>query len=109
MIKLEHIKKSFGRHEVLRDVNLEVNTGEVVVILGPSGSGKTTLLRSINFLEPADKGKITVGDLTVDAKKASHKEILALRHGDGLPAVQSLQKHDRLGKRHRGSGNRKGD
>ena len=79
MIKLEHIKKSFGRHEVLRDVNLEVNTGEVVVILGPSGSGKTTLLRSINFLEPADKGKITVGDLTVDAKKASHKEILALR------------------------------
>ncbi len=79
MIKLEHIKKSFGKHEVLKDVNLEVNTGEVVVILGPSGSGKTTLLRSINFLETADSGKITVGDLTADVKKASHKEILALR------------------------------
>lgn len=79
MIKLEHIKKSFGKHEVLKDVNLEVHTGEVVVILGPSGSGKTTLLRSINFLEPADRGSITIGDLTVDAKKASHKEILAIR------------------------------
>jgi L-cystine transport system ATP-binding protein len=79
MVKLEHIKKSFGKHEVLKDVNLEVKTGEVVVILGPSGSGKTTLLRSINFLEPADKGTITVGDLTVDAKKAGRKEVLAIR------------------------------
>jgi L-cystine transport system ATP-binding protein len=56
-----------------------VKTGEVVVILGPSGSGKTTLLRSINFLENADKGTITIGNTTVDAHKATKKEILEVR------------------------------
>lgn len=79
MIKLENIHKSFGKNKVLRGVDLEVKTGEVVVILGPSGSGKTTLLRSINFLENADKGTITIGNTTVDAHKASKKEILEVR------------------------------
>lgn len=79
MIKLENMHKSFGKNKVLKGVNLEVNTGEVVVILGPSGSGKTTLLRSINFLETADKGIITVGDTTVDAHHASKKQILEVR------------------------------
>lgn len=79
MIKLENIHKSFGKNEVLKGIDLEVNKGEVVVILGPSGSGKTTLLRSINFLENADKGTVTVGNKTVDAHKASKKEILEIR------------------------------
>ncbi len=79
MIKLEHIKKSFGKNEVLKDVSLTVNKGEAVVILGPSGSGKTTLLRTINFLEPADEGQITVSGLTVDAAHARHKDITAIR------------------------------
>lgn len=79
MIQLKHIKKSFQDHEVLKSIDLSVNKGDVVVILGPSGSGKTTLLRSINFLEPADGGTITIGDLSVDAKKASHRQIREIR------------------------------
>lgn len=78
-IKLEHVKKSFGKQEVLHDVNLTVEKGEVVVILGPSGSGKTTFLRSINFLEKADGGKLTIGDYSVDLHNASKKEILNIR------------------------------
>lgn len=79
MIELKNIKKSFQDHEVLKSIDLSVEKGEVVVILGPSGSGKTTLLRSINFLEPADGGTITIGDLCVDAKKANHRQIREIR------------------------------
>ncbi len=79
MIKIENVHKSFGHNEVLKGVGLEVKTGEVVVILGPSGSGKTTFLRSINFLERADKGTLTIGDLKVDMHSASHDDILKIR------------------------------
>ncbi len=79
MIELKNIKKSFQDHEVLKSIDLSVEKGEVVVILGPSGSGKMTLLRSINFLEPADGGTITIGDLCVDAKKANHRQIREIR------------------------------
>lgn len=50
-----------------------------MVVIGPSGSGKTTMLRCINFLERADEGTITVGDITVDAAKAKKKEIHEIR------------------------------
>ena len=79
MIKIEHVKKSFGHLDVLHDVSLTVDDGSVVVILGPSGSGKTTLLRSINFLERADKGKLTIGSSSVDLHSAKKKEVLEIR------------------------------
>ncbi|MFB6807742.1 amino acid ABC transporter ATP-binding protein [Streptomyces sp. NPDC056387] len=64
MVEVRGVHKSFGPLEVLRGVDLHVRTGEVTVILGPSGSGKSTLLRTINHLEKADRGWISVdGDL----------------------------------------------
>jgi len=79
MIEIKNAKKSFGKNEILHDVSIQVNKGDVIVILGPSGSGKTTLLRCINFLEKADAGTLTIGEQTVDLKKASSKEILEIR------------------------------
>lgn len=79
MIKLENVQKSFGHLKVLKDVSLTVDEKNVVVILGPSGSGKTTLLRSINFLERADKGTLTIGDTTVDLHGAKRKDVLKIR------------------------------
>ncbi len=84
MIKLENVHKSFGSTEVLKGVSIEVPTGSVTVILGPSGSGKTTLLRSINFLEPADKGTMILDDKVFDMASASKKEILEVRRNTAM-------------------------
>ncbi|MCT3391431.1 amino acid ABC transporter ATP-binding protein [Lentilactobacillus hilgardii] len=58
MITVKHLSKSFGQNEVLKDINLEVEKGEVIVIIGPSGSGKSTLLRCLNMLEFPTNGSI---------------------------------------------------
>lgn len=58
LIKVEHLAKTFGNHEVLRDIDFTVESGDVISIIGPSGSGKSTLLRCINLLEDASSGKI---------------------------------------------------
>ena len=79
MIKLEHVKKSFGDKMILRDISMTVPTGSVTVILGPSGSGKTTFLRTINFLGRADGGTLYINEQRYDLHSASHKEILAVR------------------------------
>ncbi len=79
MIEIKNVKKNFGKNEVLKDVSLKVNKGDVVVLLGPSGSGKTTLLRCINFLEQADEGILTIDGQTVNLHKASSKEKLQIR------------------------------
>lgn len=65
ILKIENLKKSFGKTEVLKDVNFEMSEGEVVSIIGSSGSGKTTFLRCINFLEKADSGTIMLDNNTI--------------------------------------------
>ena len=65
IIKIEDVYKSFGQVHALRGVSLEVQPGEVVVILGPSGSGKSTLLRCINHLEENDSGSIVVDGISL--------------------------------------------
>ncbi len=79
MLSVNNIYKHFGDNNVLNGVNIDINKGEVVVVLGPSGSGKTTMLRCINFLEKADEGSITVNDYKVNAKEKSEKKICTLR------------------------------
>jgi L-cystine transport system ATP-binding protein len=79
MIRLRDIHKVYRDQHVLKGIDLEVRTGEVVVIMGPSGAGKSTLLRCINFLERPSKGTIQVDDLVVSAENATRKQILALR------------------------------
>jgi len=65
IIHIENVHKHFGRVHALRGVNLDVQAGEVVVILGPSGSGKSTLLRCINHLEVYNSGQIIVDGITL--------------------------------------------
>ena len=65
MISIRNLKKSFGKVEVLKGVNLDIAEKEVVVIIGPSGSGKSTLLRCINYLEEPTSGEIIVDGITL--------------------------------------------
>lgn len=79
MIEVIHLKKSYGKNEVLKDISFSVEQGEVISILGPSGSGKTTLLRCLNFLEKADEGQLSIGDEQVTVNKVSKSSIHRLR------------------------------
>ena len=86
MIRTEHVSKKFGHLEVLKDVNLTVENGEVICIIGPSGAGKSTFLRSLNQLEMITGGKIFIEDelflhrehdRTVDSiDKEKHKALM---------------------------------
>ncbi|MDD4120605.1 MAG: amino acid ABC transporter ATP-binding protein [Clostridia bacterium] len=71
MIQIKNLSKWYGKHKVLKNINLSVKTGEVVVVIGASGSGKSTMLRCINFLEKAQKGIISIDgkEISVKSKK----------------------------------------
>ncbi len=72
VIRIEHLKKSFGSHEVLKDISLTVNSGEVLCLIGSSGSGKSTLLRCINMLETPSEGEIIYhGENVLKSKNVS--------------------------------------
>ncbi len=65
MVKIKGLTKTFGNHNLFKDLSLEFPHGRLTVIRGPSGCGKSTLLRCINFLELFDSGEITIGELSV--------------------------------------------
>lgn len=79
MIEISGLTKHFGGAPVLDGIDLQIEDGERVVIIGPSGTGKSTLLRCLNFLDVPQAGRITIGDVTVDAARARKADILALR------------------------------
>jgi len=81
MIKFENVNKWYKTYHALRDINGEVNTGEVVVVCGPSGSGKSTMIRTINKLEDIASGTIRVQGQCINDK---HVNINQLRAGIGF-------------------------
>ncbi len=72
-MRIENVRKSFGKNEVLKDITLDVNAGEVTCLLGPSGSGKSTLLRCINHLESIDGGRIYVDEDLIGYRQQGEK------------------------------------
>ncbi|MCV9952050.1 amino acid ABC transporter ATP-binding protein [Paenibacillus sp. BT-177] len=81
MIQFRNVNKHYGHFHVLKDINLQIKEGEVVVIIGPSGSGKSTLLRCINRLETISDGELIVNDVPVHDKKI---DINAFRRNIGM-------------------------
>ncbi|TWH47218.1 amino acid ABC transporter ATP-binding protein [Sporomusa sp. KB1] len=79
MITIEHLKVQFGQLVVLKDINVQIDDGEVVVLIGPSGTGKSTFLRCLNFLVRPAEGKITIDGFSIDARTASKREIDCMR------------------------------
>jgi len=85
LLRLEGVHKRYAEFEAVAGVDLQVKTGEVVAIIGPSGSGKSTLLRCINQLEPPTAGRVTLGDITIDAEREpSRRELMQLRRSVGM-------------------------
>ncbi len=91
MLKAENVRKSYGKNEVLKGINLEVAAGEVICLLGPSGSGKSTFLRCINRLEKINSGRIYIENELVGARQhngklyeQTDKEVCKLREKAGM-------------------------
>lgn len=87
-LKAVNICKEFGPVQVLRDVSMEINSGDVISIIGPSGAGKSTFLRCVNLLETPTTGVLEIGDFKITIgdghKKASKKELSTLRRDVGM-------------------------
>ncbi|MCH1626467.1 amino acid ABC transporter ATP-binding protein [Ferdinandcohnia quinoae] len=75
MIKVDGIRKSFGKNEVLRGISVDIKPQEVVVVIGPSGSGKSTFLRCINLLESIDEGQVFIEGIDITDKKTNINKI----------------------------------
>ena len=75
VVSLTNGKKAFGDNEVLKDISLTVNAGDVLAIIGPSGGGKSTLLRCMTLLETLDSGDLSYGDLTVCTNDAAGRAV----------------------------------
>ena len=95
-ISIQGLSKSFGTNEVLKDISLDVATGEVVCVIGPSGSGKSTLLRCVNMLETPTSGTIHVGademtDPDVDIDRVRRRIGMVFQSFNLFPHLTVLQ------------------
>src|SRR5918999_5897852 len=77
MIEMNDVSKWYGPFQVLTDCTTSVDKGEVVVVCGPSGSGKSTLIKTVNALEPFQKGEIRVDGISVNASKTNLPKLRA--------------------------------
>jgi L-cystine transport system ATP-binding protein len=77
LLTVRDVHKAFGDLQVLRGITFDVSAGSVTAVIGPSGSGKTTVLRTLNALDQADSGEITVGDVAVDFGRPVDRATLA--------------------------------
>lgn len=79
MIEIRHLSKAFSDQQVLDDLNLTIQKGEVIALVGASGAGKSTFLRCLNYLEEADSGQIAIADFEVDFSTITTQQVLMLR------------------------------
>ncbi|QEK98260.1 amino acid ABC transporter ATP-binding protein [Bacillus amyloliquefaciens] len=75
MIKVDNLSKSFGKHEVLKNISTQIEEGEVVAVIGPSGSGKSTFLRCLNLLETPSGGTIAIKENKITAAKTNKLKV----------------------------------
>ena len=90
MIDVRNLKKSFGNHEVLKDISIKIDPQEVVVVIGPSGSGKSTFLRCLNLLEKITDGHVIINgvdlaDKKIDINKVRTKTGMVFQHFNLFP------------------------
>ncbi|EUJ27505.1 glutamine ABC transporter ATP-binding protein [Listeria grayi FSL F6-1183] len=95
-LKVTGLKKNFGANEVLKDINLEVQEGEVVCVIGPSGSGKSTFLRCMNHLEEITGGTVIVDDYNITDKKVDINKVrenigMVFQHFNLFPHLSVLE------------------
>lgn len=96
VIKVENLKKSFGNHVVLDNVNIDIQKGDVVCVIGPSGGGKSTFLRCLNLLEMPTSGKIYFEGTDILDKKVNINEIrkkigMVFQHFNLFPHLTILE------------------
>ena len=96
MISLKNVSKWYGQFQVLTDCTTEVKKGEVVVVCGPSGSGKSTLIKTVNGLEPFQKGEIPIDGLSVGDTKTNLSKLRAnigmvFQHFELFPHLSIVQ------------------
>ena len=79
IVEVRGLCKAFGDNQVLKNLDFQIEKGEVVTLIGPSGGGKTTLLRSLNWLNVPDAGRVTIDGVTIEAGQENKQQIRALR------------------------------